>query len=303
MSLVQTPLPVPISPPEATSARKRTSSFSYSNTAFSPNPRPAKAARMTGTDTLRRHDTMLVIPEGTTNSVSASKSVGCNADATSLPYYRTLQYFKDQRLRRKALHRPNVEPIGTHTRLEVTHPQPAPCEIPQHEQPRCPPVSAAKPPPSKPRNPNVVTTKKRTPTPTAPPQVILPSVSSPITVLRTPRTSSPLSPTRTTLPGRPVFPRSKPETDLYRTAIKMCMRSSPLGQKILHMGPRLAMSIMTATQELERIVADQQERDKDNDVVMSDSTLVSPTSLAMPVLTTSWVMVKGEDWEMIDCAA
>lgn len=69
------------------------------------------------------------------------------------------------------------------------------------------------------------------------------------------------------------------------------------------MGPRLAMSIMTATQELERIVADQQERDKDNDVVMSDSTLVSPSSLAMPVLTASWVMVKGEDWEMIDCAA
>ena len=60
------------------------------------------------------------------------------------------------------------------------------------------------------------------------------------------------------------------------------------------------MSILTASQELERIVADQQERDKDNDVVMSDSTLVS---LAMPVLTTSWVMVKGEDWEMIDCAA
>ena len=302
MSLVQTPLSVPISPPEATSARKRTSSFSYSSTAFSPNPRPAKAARMTGTDTLRRHETMLVIPEGTSTSISASKSAGYTADATSLPYYHTLQYFKDQRLRRKALSRANVDPITIRTRLEVTQRQPAPCETPQQEQPRCPPVPAAKLPPPKPRNPTVVTTKRRPPTPTAP-QVILPSVSSPITVLRTPRTSSPLSPTRTTLPGRPVFPRSKPETDLYRTAIKTCMRSSPLGQKILHMGPRLAMSIMTATQELERIVADQQERDKDNDVVMSDSTLVSPTSLAMPVLTTSWVMVKGEDWEMIDCAA
>lgn len=254
---------------------------------------------MTGTDTLRRHETMLVIPELTTTTPVSSSSVGYTADAT----YRALQHFKDQRLRRKALNRPNVEPITIRTRLEVTQPQPAPREMPQREQPKCSPISAVKPPPPKPRNPNFVTTKKRSPAPKAP-QVILPSVSSPVTVLRTPRTSSPLSPIRTTLPGRPVFPRSKPETDLYRTAIKMRMRSSPLGQKILHMGPRLAMSIMTATQELERIVADQQEeRDKDNDVIMSDSTLVSPTSLATPVLTTSWVVVKGEDWEMIDCSA
>ena len=79
------------------------------------------------------------------------------------------------------------------------------------------------------------------------------------------------------------------------------MQASPEGQKILRMGPRLALSIMTATKELERIVAAQNEREKEDmhDVVMFDAT--SPVS---PGLTKSWVFVAGnEDWEMVDCAA
>jgi len=137
----------------------------------------------------------------------------------------------------------------------------------------------------------------------------LPSIASPITITRTHRTSSPLSPSRTILPGRPVFPRSKQEPDLYRVAIKTHMRSSPEGQKILHMGPRLALSIITATKDLERIVADRErekDKDKDNDIIMSDSTFnLSTPSLASPVLTKSWVFVKNEahDWEMLDCSA
>lgn len=108
------------------------------------------------------------------------------------------------------------------------------------------------------------------------------------------------------------------------------MSSSPEGQKILHMGPRLAMSIINATKELERIVAMQQEREAeldrvevsrqerlrereraadDFDYVMAEAPLVmapislSPpgNSLATPVLTTRpWVQ---DDWEMIECAA
>ncbi|KAF8879322.1 hypothetical protein CPB84DRAFT_1626623, partial [Gymnopilus junonius] len=107
-----------------------------------------------------------------------------------------------------------------------------------------------------------VYTKKRA-APSTPPQLTLPSASCPIPVLRTQRSSSPLNPAQHPLPGRPVFPRSKPEPDLYRTAIKMRMRGSPEGLRVLHMGPRLAMSIMNATRELEKIVADQtiQERD------------------------------------------
>ncbi|KAI0784206.1 hypothetical protein C8Q75DRAFT_736341 [Abortiporus biennis] len=107
------------------------------------------------------------------------------------------------------------------------------------------------------------------------------------------RTTSPLSPTVATLPARASFPKSKPEPDLYKVAITTRMRMSPEGQKILHMGPRLALSISAATQELERIVAAAQ-RDKDNDVVMIN---------AEPHMTTSWVMVPPEDWEMVDCSA
>ena len=85
---------------------------------------------------------------------------------------------------------------------------------------------------------------------------------------------------------------------------------------------------MRVTRDLERLVSDVEERDFDLDVVMGDATTPLPVptpatsvtpaptptnatntnstlcgSVAPPVLTTSWVMVKGEDWEMIDCAA
>ena len=69
------------------------------------------------------------------------------------------------------------------------------------------------------------------------------------------------------------------------------MRMSPEGQKILHMGPRLAFSIYSATRELEQIVASQRDADGDIDMEEGDS-----------LLTTSWVSVRGEDWEMVDCS-
>jgi hypothetical protein len=67
---------------------------------------------------------------------------------------------------------------------------------------------------------------------------------------------------------------------------------SPEGQKILAMGPRLALSIYTATKELEQLVAAQ--RDSDGDMAMSGGE---------HVLSTSWVVVPQEDWEMVDCSA
>jgi len=78
------------------------------------------------------------------------------------------------------------------------------------------------------------------------------------------------------------------------------MQASPEGQKILRMGPRLALSITTATKDLERIVAAQNEADDLQDVVMLDTSVVSPVSSG---LTKSWVIVPGEDWEMVDCMA
>lgn len=271
--------------------RKRTSSFSYPSTVLSPNPRPAKAPRM---GSLRRTETLVHIPEPDTTTNNAT---------ASLPYYRTLQFCRDQRLRRKgSVNRTAAEPSTTRTR---------PIDLALHDGNRQSPQQPSTTQPSSTPKPNnvIFNTTKRVPPPKPPSQVILPSLASPITITCTHRTTSPLSPSRTVLPGRPVFPRSKQEPDLYRVAIKTHMRSSPEGQKILHMGPRLALSIITATKDLERIVADQEcerNRDKDNDIVMSNSTFnLSTSSLASPALTKSWVFVKNEvqDWEMLDCSA
>lgn len=287
---MHSPFLAPLIQQQPSPARKRTSSFSYPIALFSPNPRPAKAPRTAQMGTLRRTETLTYVPE-TTNTAT-------NPTNDSLPYYRTLQYYKDQRLRRKAVNRATAEALTIRTRPIDD----GSCQSPQQQ---CPTQLSFTPKPHK----VAFNTTKRVSTPKAPPQVILPSVASPITVTRTHRTSSPLSPLRTVLPGRPVFPRSKQEPDLYRVAIKTHMRSSPEGQKILHMGPRLALSIITATKDLERIVADQErerDRDRDNDVVMSDSTFnLSTSTLASPVLTKSWVFVKNEahDWEMLDCSA
>ena len=288
LSLMHSPLQAPPIQQQPSPARKRTSSFSYPIAVLSPNPRPAKAPRTTQMGSLRRTETLAHIPE-TTNTTTTNDA---------LPYYRTLQCYKDQRLRRKAVNRATAEPLTIRTR---------PIDDSSRQSPQQqPPTQSSFT--SKPLKVSFNTTK-RVPPPKAPSQVILPSVASPITVTRTHRTSSPLSPLRTVLPGRPVFPRSKQEPDLYRVAIKTHMRSSPEGQKILHMGPRLALSIITATKDLERIVADQEherDRDRDNDIIMSDSTFnLSTSTLASPVLTKSWVFVKNEahDWEMLDCSA
>ncbi|KAI6123305.1 hypothetical protein EDD17DRAFT_1466596 [Pisolithus thermaeus] len=87
------------------------------------------------------------------------------------------------------------------------------------------------------------------------------------------RTSSPLAPSRKLLPPRASFPRSKPEPDLYRFAIKTRMAHSPEGEKILRMGPRLAVTMLTATRELERIVSAAAE---DDDSIMEDDSLMMP---------------------------
>ena len=284
------PLPAPLIQQQPSPPRKRTSSFSYPTPVLSPNPRPAKTPRTEKMGSLRRTETLAHVPE-TTNTTT-------NSTNDPLPHYRTLQYYKDQRTRRRCVNRATAEPLTIRTR-------PIDDSNGSRQSPQQHPLTQSSITPK----PHKITfnTTKRVSAPTAPSQVILPSIASPITVARTHRTSSPLSPLRTVLPGRPVFPRSKQEPDLYRVAIKTHMRSSPEGQKILHMGPRLALSIITATKDLERIVADQdRERDRDNDIIMSDSTFsLSASTLASPVLTKSWVFVKSEahDWEMLDCSA
>ncbi|KAI0370340.1 hypothetical protein BV20DRAFT_1035853 [Pilatotrama ljubarskyi] len=102
-----------------------------------------------------------------------------------------------------------------------------------------------------------------------------------------PRTSSPLAPVQRTLGERPSLPCTKKrEPDLYRTAIETRMRMSPVGRNILHMGPRVAMSIISATEALEHIVASQ----RDGEAQRGGD----------PALSASWVDVSPEDWEMVD---
>jgi hypothetical protein len=294
-------------------ARKRTTSFSF----HPQDTRPAKAPRM---GSLRRSESMLLLPTPIHLGPAASPTNNHLNPHAPLPYYRTLSYYKEQRQRRKALNN-----NGSSTQLTIrTTPQP------QQRQPS-PPKS--KPPAS------IASTKRPTPASRgAPSQIILPSPSAPKATIVTPRTSSPLSPVRTALPGRPVFPRSKAEPDLYRTAIKMRMLTTPEGQRILSLGPRLALEVMQTTQDIMKVTRDLEmmvndidtfgsgggvgsgaagDRDRDNDVVMGDCTSIPPTpvlsssplppvaatSRAPPVLTTSWVVVKGDDWEMVDCAA
>ncbi|KAI9060989.1 hypothetical protein FKP32DRAFT_1613202 [Trametes sanguinea] len=102
-----------------------------------------------------------------------------------------------------------------------------------------------------------------------------------------PCTSSPLAPVQRTLGEHPSLPYTKKrEPDLYRTAIETRMRMSPVGRNILHMGPRVALSIISATEALEHLVASQR-----------DGEALRGGDLA---LTASWVDVSQEDWEMVD---
>ncbi|KAH7912789.1 hypothetical protein BJ138DRAFT_730574 [Hygrophoropsis aurantiaca] len=215
-------------------SRKRSSSFTDSN------PAPRKLGR---TMTLRRTASYLSLADYQGDAVAHStSSYFAPKSSQSVPYSRTLHYYKEQRERRKDL--------LSRGRPEFTL---APQTSKQHPKPH---------------------------TSSATPRVNTASTSSF-------RTSSPLAPSRKLLPPRASFPRSKPEPDLYRVAIRTRMRGSPMGEKILLMGPRSAMSVLSATRELERLVSACS--DADYDISMSDGTGGS-----------SWIVLSGDDWEMHD---
>jgi hypothetical protein len=82
------------------------------------------------------------------------------------------------------------------------------------------------------------------------------------------------------------------------------MRGSTHGRKILMLGPRVALSMLTATMEIEKIM----ERNPfpappstPQPPLLEDVRMDDVTSCAM--LSNSWVVIPGEDWEMVDCAA
>lgn len=221
-------------------SRKRTMSFSTT-------PLPHKSSRM-----LQRSGSYLSLSDMQAGVQSQLYGRGgpfsstAILDFSSVPYTRTLRYYKEQRDKRKA------------------------------SLPRFPPTVYY---PAKP----LIVSLPSTPAPRA----------TEVTVTPKPRMSSPLSPVPCSRPPRSSFPRSKREPDLYRVAITTRMRMTPEGQKILHMGPRLALSILTATRELEKIVAAQRE---------SDSDIFMAPSVPEPSVNASWRGLP-EDWEMVDCSA
>ncbi|KAF5358760.1 hypothetical protein D9758_008550 [Tetrapyrgos nigripes] len=244
--------------PSTATTRKRTSSFSCSSTPLTT-PRPLKAQR-TGMGSLRRTHSYLCLTDlqtlpSSSSSLSGSSGGHCAAPISSART--TPRQCKGKRERRKL--NPSHSEAVSATRLD-------------------PPITIPSPPSTPPPKPIASTPKP----------VQYPAHTASY------RISSPLSPVRTVLPARPVFPRSKHEPDLYKQAITTNMRSTPEGQKILYMGPRLALSIMTATKELELIVASQPSHD--SDVIMYDAT---STNSNPP--NASWVIVPSDDWEMVDC--
>jgi len=249
--------------------RKRTTSFSHLNqpSPFSSNPRPSKVPRLTRQmGSLRRTESFICIPGTSASTTTTTPTKHTRDHSRAIPYNRSLQYYKDQRQRQKAHLNRSFEPITIHI-------------IPEPRS-RPPDVRHSPPQPS-----------KRHPTLTAsPPKVGRPIIKLPTTIATPfPRQSSPLAPTRSSLPGRPVFPRSKPEPDLYRKALISCLKRTPEGQQFLRMTKKFATSVMNATVELERIVTAKEKEVQDVD--MAD---------VQPVLTKSWVVIPGEDWEMVD---
>ncbi|KAJ7189832.1 hypothetical protein B0H12DRAFT_1246514 [Mycena haematopus] len=196
-------------------------------------------------------------------AVSSSSSTASTSACTSVPYPRTLRYYKEQKERRRALLRrepPVLDPSplsGSSTSRATV----------QKTPPVSPSPSLSVPTPK-------VTRQKTTPAPpptpprirSTPPSPLALASASPIKSAVTPpppvRAPIPVRSSRGSLSNPTANvnvratspPRTKVKTsDLHRRAVTACMRASPSGAKILHMGARLAVGIMSATRELERL--------------------------------------------------
>ena len=179
----------------------------------------------------------------------------------SLPE-KSLQFHEQQRLRQKpaSCATQNIEPITFKTRLERKYSQPAPAST-------------------------------RSLTRTSSLLDVNASDVEPIP-FRVPafcRASSPLSPQRRLLPGRPIFPKSTPDPDLYRLVLKKCLRHSSRGQRFLQMRPRPAPAVLAATQVSNRAVADE------DNPMQEDYFMDYEDDFSMNLQYEDWEMLDGED--------
>ncbi|KAJ7649767.1 hypothetical protein FB45DRAFT_997046 [Roridomyces roridus] len=189
-----------------------------------------------------------------------------------VPYNRTLRYYKEQKDRRRTLVRAALSPAPqtltfTPTPLSLPPAPPIHQRKPQLPAARSPlardtdlPIPSSPPP----RALLIVPAAARARTTCGtgvPPGSSRPSPSSNSTSSSSRRSSPPSScitlPPITPDPTTPKVTKPKPKRNppqtLHRRAVLASLRATPHGAKILHMGARLAVGILGATAELERL--------------------------------------------------
>ncbi|KAF8629951.1 hypothetical protein AX17_005517 [Amanita inopinata Kibby_2008] len=210
------------------------------------------------------------VPPHTPSSSASSGPSASSSGSQAIPYTRTLHYYKEQRERRKALIQsgnPDSDPLFlliANSFLAQPQSQQQEQQSPPQQQPSIffPPSTAS---PS--RGIRITCNARfRSPVPQASRR---PKQRSSVPRFRPSfqRIPSPLAPRPYTSSTRynmqlgatpdncQLLPRSRPEPDLYRIAIKANMRRSKEGQQLLSLGPRLTRKLVDATRELEKIVA------------------------------------------------
>ncbi|KAJ7183255.1 hypothetical protein C8R46DRAFT_511981 [Mycena filopes] len=195
----------------------------------------------------------------------ASTSNIASTSTSTVPYTRTLRFYKEQKERRRALLRrepPSLDPYTQHTTPLYSYSLATTTTSVLTSTPAPVTLTRRKPSPAPPPTPQ----RARTTPPS-------PLVSGPgkLAVTPPPTVRAPFPPSRGKSPPRsaklvppspaPVSAKGKGKAagsaaDLHRRAVTACMRASPAGAKILHMGARLAVGIMSATRDLERMCGD-----------------------------------------------
>ncbi|KAJ7650833.1 hypothetical protein FB45DRAFT_888911 [Roridomyces roridus] len=229
--------------------RKRTTSFSCA-------ARPRK----------RLHRTESVIDLAT---LAAEQLQQPQPLPVQVPYNRSLRFYKEQKDRRRTLVRAELSPPP----LPATPLAPPPIhhrktQLPAARSPLARNTDSPNPSPPPPRALLLVPAAARARTTCGtgvPPGSSRPSSSSsssrrsspPSSCLSLPSTSQPP-------PKATKSKRTAPQT-LHRRAVLASLRATPHGAKILHMGARLAVGILGATAELERLCAGSESEDEEEE--------------------------------------
>ncbi|CAK5268870.1 unnamed protein product [Mycena citricolor] len=250
-------------PPTPTTQRKRTTSFS------SP---PRKR--------LHRTESSLDLSLYAAGSSSSASPSTTTTMLTAVPH-RSLRYHKEQKDgRRRPAHpscatsssAPSFPSLSFQTTAAVVPPSPLSLSTPSPSKLKAtvsfyvqPPAPTRSQPPADPpglashpcSSPLSTSASKRAYTPPSPPRAPFPpsKSKSKSKSLSQAKSRTLVLPPTSIAPALSKVPKPSHSacSDLHRRALTACMRTTPSGSKILHMGARLAVGIMSATEELERI--------------------------------------------------